>query len=92
MFQLGGKVVIRGGEIEIVRAIDLNIDEARGQDLPLKIDGLVGSQVRGIKGGLRTDDATSIGGDPKITLQQLPMLEEPGIGELDHTRLRNSHL
>ena len=48
--EFGGVVRAGDGKVEAMGAIELDINEARGEDLALEVDDLVGSYEVGIEG------------------------------------------
>ena len=66
--RFAGLRVVEGqlGEVDAVRAVDLDVDESGGEQVAVEVDGSGGEEVGGVEVRLGRDDAAGRGGDVEV--------------------------
>ena len=82
MVWVPGHVGQEGGEVEAKGAVQLALDEARGDDAAAEVDGAVWEGELVVEGGLAAQDGARGGADPDIVPHERVATQDAAVGQL----------
>ena len=78
---INGYIFRDGGEVEAEGAVELDVDEARGEDLAFEVDDFVGHDVVVVEDFLFAEDLAGDRADPEVFFDELVIFDEIASGE-----------
>jgi len=80
-FLIDGYIFRDSGEVEAEGAVELDVDEARGEDLAFEVDDFVRHDVVVVEDALAVQDLAGGGADPEVFFDELVVFDEVASGE-----------
>lgn len=74
------------GEVKALGAVELGVDQARGQDAAAQVDDFIGGQVKLVESLLVFEDLAGQRVNPEILFDQTGPAHEPAVGEFGDAR------